>query len=76
MSAKDEEKMRIPIAVAPPEIFELYSKLNEMDRKIDLVLSEVARREGLRLGSHIGFFYGFLTGSLIILILKFVLKAL
>ncbi len=73
---EDREERRIPIVVAPPEISELYSKLDEIDKKVDFVLGEVAEKEGLRLGRHIGFLYGFLTGSLMMLILKFVLKAL
>jgi N5-methyltetrahydromethanopterin:coenzyme M methyltransferase subunit G len=76
VSARDQEEIRIPVVIAPPEISELYSKLDEIDEKVDFVLGEVAQKEGLRLGGHIGFLYGFLTGSLIMLILKFVLKAL
>lgn len=76
MSARDQEEVRIPVVIAPLEISELYSKLDEIDEKVDFVLGEVAQKEGLRLGGHIGFLYGFLTGSLIMLILKFVLKAL
>jgi N5-methyltetrahydromethanopterin:coenzyme M methyltransferase subunit G len=76
VSARDQEEVRIPVVIAPLEISELYSKLDEIDEKVDFVLGEVAQKEGLRLGGHIGFLYGFLTGSLIMLILKFVLKAL
>jgi len=76
MAMKDQEEVKIPVVVAPPEIYELYSKLDEIDEKVDFVLGELAQKEGLRLGGHIGFLYGFLTGSLIMLILKFVLKAL
>ena len=76
MTVKDREEVVIPAVVAPPEMSELYSKLDEIDEKVDFVLGEVAQKEGLRLGGHIGFLYGFLTGSLIMLILKFVLKAL
>jgi len=76
MTVKDREEVVVPAVVAPPEMSELYSKLDEIDEKVDFVLGEVAQKEGLRLGGHIGFLYGFLTGSLIMLILKFVLKAL
>jgi len=76
MTVKDREEVVVPAIVAPPEMSELYSKLDEIDEKVDFVLGEVAQKEGLRLGGHIGFLYGFLTGSLIMLILKFVLKAL
>ena len=75
MTVKDREEVVVPAVVAPPEMSELYSKLDEIDEKVDFVLGEVAQKEGLRLGGHIGFLYGFLTGSLIMLILKFVLKA-
>jgi N5-methyltetrahydromethanopterin:coenzyme M methyltransferase subunit G len=73
---KDREEMRIPIVTTPPEISRLYLKLNEIDKKVDFLLSEVTQKEGLRLGSHIGFLYGFLAGSLMTLILKFVFKAI
>jgi N5-methyltetrahydromethanopterin:coenzyme M methyltransferase subunit G len=76
MSTKDREEIRIPMVIVPPEISELYLKIDEIDKKVDSVLGEIAQKEGLKLGSHIGFFYGFLAGSLIILILKFVLRAL
>ncbi len=76
MAMEDREEIGAPVVIAPPEISKLYSKLDEIDEKVDFVLGEVAQREGLRLGGHIGFLYGFLTGSLIMLILKFVLKAL
>lgn len=73
MSMKEQEDVKIPIVIAPPEISQLYSKLDVIDEKVDFVLGEVAQKEGLRLGGHIGFFYGFLTGSMIMLILKFLI---
>ncbi|MEM0217537.1 MAG: tetrahydromethanopterin S-methyltransferase subunit G [Candidatus Nezhaarchaeales archaeon] len=76
MSLKNEEEIKIPIVIAPSEISQLYSKLDAIDEKVDFVLGEVAQKEGLRLGGHIGFLYGFLTGSMIMLILKFLLHLL
>ncbi|TDA36139.1 tetrahydromethanopterin S-methyltransferase subunit G [Candidatus Nezhaarchaeota archaeon WYZ-LMO8] len=64
------------MVIAPSEISQLYSKLDAIDEKVDFVLGEVAQKEGLRLGGHIGFLYGFLTGSMIMLILKFLLHLL
>ncbi|MEM0217404.1 MAG: tetrahydromethanopterin S-methyltransferase subunit G [Candidatus Nezhaarchaeales archaeon] len=70
------EEIRVPMVIAPPEISQLYSKLDVIDEKVDFVLGEVTQKEGLRLGGHIGFLYGFLTGSMIMLILKFLLHLL
>lgn len=76
MSLKNDEEVKIPIVVTPPELSQLHSKLDAIDEKVDFVLGETAQKEGLRLGGHIGFLYGFLTGSMIMLILKFLLHAL
>lgn len=76
MSSKTQEEVKIPIVITPPEISQLHSKLDAIDEKVDFVLGEVAQREGLRLGGHIGFLYGFLTGSMIMLILKFLFHIL
>ncbi|MEM4575947.1 MAG: tetrahydromethanopterin S-methyltransferase subunit G [Candidatus Nezhaarchaeales archaeon] len=72
----DEEEFRVPTVIAPPEIVQLHSKLNAINEKVNFTLSEVAHKEGLRMGSYIGFLYGFLTGSMIMLVLKFVLRIL
>lgn len=72
----DEKEVRIPAVIAPPEIVQLHSKLNAINEKVSSMLSEAAHREGLRLGIYVGFLYGFLTGSMIMLVLKFVLRAL
>ncbi|MDH5816226.1 MAG: tetrahydromethanopterin S-methyltransferase subunit G [Candidatus Nezhaarchaeota archaeon] len=76
MSLKSEEEIKIPMVIAPPEISQLHLRLDAIDEKVDFVLGEVAQKEGLRLGGHIGFLYGFLTGSMIMLILKFLLHVL
>lgn len=76
MSSKNEGEVKIPIVIAPPEISQLYSRLDAIDERVDFVLGEVVQKEGLRLGGHIGFLYGFLTGSMIMLILKFLLHIL
>ena len=74
--SSEEREVKVPLVVAPPEVSQLYSKLDAIDEKIEFVLGEVAQKEGLRIGGHIGFLYGFLTGSMIMLILKFILGVL
>ncbi|MCS7139233.1 MAG: tetrahydromethanopterin S-methyltransferase subunit G [Candidatus Nezhaarchaeota archaeon] len=74
--SSQEQDVKVPIVIAPPEISQLYSRLDAIDERIEFVLGEVAQKEGLRIGAHIGFLYGFLVGSMVMLILKFILGIL
>ena len=49
-----------PRLVTPPEIFELFEKLDVIDERVEFVLGELAQKEGTKLGGGIGFTWGFL----------------
>jgi len=77
LSGKEiEAETIIPAVVTPPEIETLYSRLDGVDEQVEFVLGEVAQKEGLRIGGHLGFTYGMLVGVIILILLKFVLKML
>ncbi|RLF11900.1 MAG: tetrahydromethanopterin S-methyltransferase subunit G [Thermoprotei archaeon] len=76
MASKEELEVKVPVVMAPAEIAQIHAKLDAIDERVEFVLGEVAQKEGLRIGGHIGFLYGFLTGSMIMLILKFLLHVI
>ncbi|MGP3666921.1 MAG: tetrahydromethanopterin S-methyltransferase subunit MtrG [Candidatus Bathyarchaeota archaeon] len=69
-------EIAVPLIITPPEIFELYKKLDEVDERVEFVLGELAQKEGVKIGSNIGFLWGFIIGTIACIILKFVLHLL
>ncbi|MEM2057797.1 MAG: tetrahydromethanopterin S-methyltransferase subunit G [Thermoproteota archaeon] len=59
----EDYNTKVPVVVTPPEIAQLHSKLDAIDEKIEFVMGEVAQKEGLKIGSYIGFLYGFIVGT-------------
>jgi N5-methyltetrahydromethanopterin:coenzyme M methyltransferase subunit G len=71
----DDEVRKLPVTVAPADEFRaLIDKLNLIDERIEFVLGEVSQREGLKIGMHVGFIYGILSGFIITIILKYLLR--
>ena len=73
MPEENPEK-KIPIIITPPEISELHSRLDKSNEKVEFVLGEISQREGLKIGSHLGFLYGVVVGIIICMLLKFVFQ--
>jgi len=70
----EDEVKKLPVTVAPADEFRaLIDKLNLIDERIEFVLGEVSQREGLKIGMHIGFIYGVMSGLIITIILKYLL---
>lgn len=70
----EDEIQTIPVTVAPIDEFKaLIDKLNMIDERVEFVLGEISQREGLKIGMHIGFIYGVLSGFIITIILKYLL---
>lgn len=69
-----DEMQTLPVTVAPVDEFRaLMDKLNVIDERIEFVLGEVSQREGLKIGTHIGFIYGVMAGFIVATILKYLL---
>ena len=67
----EDEVQTLPVTVAPIDEFKaLIDRLNMIDERIEFVLGEVSQREGLKIGVHIGFIYGILSGFIVSIILK------
>jgi len=64
----------VSTVITPPEISKLHKRLEEADERIEFVLGEISQREGLKIGGHLGFMYGFTAGSIICVLLKFVFQ--
>ncbi|RLI27959.1 MAG: tetrahydromethanopterin S-methyltransferase subunit G [Candidatus Hecatellales archaeon] len=70
--SSSKEEPVVPAVLTPPEISELIDRLNAVDEKVEFVLGEMALRRGLKVGTWMGILYGFTLGSIICILLKFV----
>lgn len=64
----------VSIIITPPEISELYKRLDEAEERVGFVLGEISQKEGVKLGGHLGFIYGIMIGIIICMLLKFVFQ--
>ena len=70
----EDEVKTLPVTVAPMDEFKaLIDKLNMIDERIEFVLGEISQREGLKMGMHVGFIYGVMSGFIVTIILKYLL---
>ena len=77
MSEKDENgkpEKTVHAIITPPEISELYRRIDKADEQVEFVLGEISQREGLKVGGHLGFIYGVMVGIIICMLLKFVFQ--
>jgi len=77
MSEKDvnaKPEKTVPAIVTPPEISELYRRIDKADEQVEFVLGEISQSEGLKIGGHLGFIYGVMVGVIICMLLKFVFQ--